>query len=361
MQAIDRLCRLDRPYDLDDERELLFHEAMQEAFAHHRRSCPEFGRFCEQQGFQRLGRLEDAPFVFVNVFKRYELLSVEKSQVVLHVRSSGTSGQKSQTFFDQASLDRAQAMLETVFADQGLVAPDETTNSLLFSYDPAEAPDSGAAFSSSNWTRFTRQAEVFYALRKGPEGFFFDEEGALEALVRLAQSPFPTRIVGFPSFLHRLMTRLHAPVRLAEGSWVLTGGGWKGQAEQAIPREEFLQLVSQKLAVPPERQRDNYGMVEHGAPYVECPAHRFHVPVFCRALIRHPLDLRPLAPGEPGLLQLCTPFLTSVPNLSLLTSDLAALEEGCPCGRQAPALRFLGRGGTRKHAGCAIAAARLLE
>lgn len=361
MHSIDRLCRLDHPYWLDSEREELFREAMQEAFAHHKDACPEFGRFCAQQGFERLERLEDAPFIFVNVFKRYELLSVDKSQVVLHVRSSGTSGQKSQTFFDQGSLDRAQAMLESVFADQGLVDPEQTANSLLFSYDPAEAPDSGAAFSSANWTRFTRRGEVFYALKKGPEGFFFDEEGALEALVRLSQSPLPTRIVGFPSFLHRLLGRLHAPLRLAPGSWVLTGGGWKGQADQAIPRERFLELVSQRLGVPPERQRDNYGMVEHGAPYIECPEHRFHVPVFCRALIRHPLDLRPLPPGEPGLLQLCTPFLTSVPNLSLLTSDVAALEEGCPCARATPVLRFIGRGGTRKHAGCAIAAARMLE
>ncbi|MEW6280401.1 MAG: acyl-protein synthetase [Candidatus Eremiobacterota bacterium] len=352
LSLADRLCRLEQPFALDEERERLFLDAMRQAYEHHRRHCPLFERFCPERDVRRL---EDFPFVFVNVFKRYELLSVPRESVVLHVRSSGTSGQKSQTFFDQGSLDRAQAMLEGVFRDLGLANPEETAHYVLFAYDPAEVPDSGAAFTSTNWTRFTRRGEVVYALKPSR----FDEEGTLAALRRLAATPVPVRIVGFPAFLHRLLARLDTPLGLAPGSWVLTGGGWKGQRE--IPRPEFMRLVSERLGVPPERQRDNYGMVEHGAPYVECPEHRFHVPVYCRALIRDPVSLAPVPTGEPGLLQLCTPFLASVPNLSLLTSDVAALEEGCPCGRTTASIRFLGRGGTRKHAGCALAAARLLE
>lgn len=360
LDVVDKLCRLEEPFDHQPE---LFAQAMAEAFAHHYERCESYRRYCCEQGFHPDGKvpLEEAPWIFVDVFKRHELLSVPRSEVVLHVTSSGTSGQKSQNFFDQPSLDRLQAMLEGVFRAFGMTDPEQEVNYLLFSYDPAEAPDLGTAFTSTNWTRFTGKGEVFYAIRKDRRGeFAFDEQGALDALRRFGADSRPARIIGFPSFLHRLLER-GPRVALPARSLILTGGGWKTYADGEVPRQTFLARIADELGVAPEQVRDNYGMVEHGAPYVQCEAHQFHVPVFCRALAREVSTLEPLPHGEVGFLHLLTPYHGAVPNHSLLTSDLASIEQGCPCGRNAPVIRLAGRGGIRKHAGCAIAAAQILR
>lgn len=348
MQAIERLCALDRPFLLDAERERLFEEAMDEALRHHLASCPEFARFARTCSDERW------PYLLVDIFKRYELLSVPREEIVLHVTSSGTSGQKSQTFMDRTTLDRAQAMLAALFEEFGLTDPERVHHYLLMAYDPAEAPDLGSAFTSTNWTRFTRKGDIFYAL--GRDGF--NEEGSVRFL-EAHQGAEPVRIVGFPAFLHRMLLNMK-PVSLPKGSLVLTGGGYK-TATGLLDKSELLDLVVARLGIPAESVRDNFGMVEHGAPYVECPAHAFHVPVFCRALVRDPVTMKPLPHGELGLLQLMTPFSRAVPNLSLLTTDLAVLTKGCPCGRQAPVITILGRGGVRKHAGCAITASAILQ
>ncbi len=360
MHKVDQLCRLDRPFHLSPEREELFWAAMGEAYQHHYQACEKYRHYCRHLGYDPAQKAEQGPWMFVNVFKRYELLSVPSDEVVLHVTSSGTSGQKSQIFFDQVSLNRIQTILESVFDEFGLVDPDQAVNYLIFSYDPQEAPDLGTAFTSTNWTRFTAHGEVVYAIRKREGAFQFAEEEALVALKRFAAQSLPVRIIGFPSFLYRLLER-QPQLRLPAGSRVLTGGGWKSYADQAVPKAQFLKLLEQQLGIPPQSLRDNFGMVEHGPPYVECEHHRFHVPVFCRALIREPLTLKPLPLGEVGLLHLLTPYQRAVPNHSLLTTDLARLESGCPCGRNAPVLTIEGRGGTRKHVGCAIAAAQILR
>lgn len=354
----DRLCRLDNPYETRPE---LFDAALEEAYAHHFEHCQPYRRFCEQQGYRPGDPLDSAPWVYVDVFKRHELLSIPRDQVVLHVTSSGTSGQKSQNFFDQTSLDRLQAMLRGVFNEFGLVRPEQQVNYLIFSYNPAEAPDLGTAFTSTNWTRFTAAGEIVYALRKDSSGeFSFDVKGALAALERFGKDSRPARIIGFPSFLYRLLQDA-SPVSLPEDSFVLTGGGWKSYADQEVSKEKFLAEVSARLGIPAQRVRDNYGMVEHGAPYVQCEHHSFHVPAFCRAVIREVETLEPLPLGEVGFLHLLTPYHLGIPNHSLLTSDLASLTAGCACGREAPVLNLAGRGGIKKHEGCAIAAAQILR
>jgi hypothetical protein len=144
-------------------------------------------------------------------------------------------------------------------------------------------------------------------------------------------------------------------------SFVLTGGGWKKNENEAIPKLEFIREVSLALGIPEENFRDGYGLVEHGVPYLECAKHRFHVPHFARAIARDPGTLAPLKSGEAGFLNLITPYMLSMPSISLLTSDLAAVHDSCPCGSNTATIDLLGRLGTRKNKGCAITAAQLLK
>ncbi|MBM3267814.1 MAG: acyl-protein synthase [Candidatus Sericytochromatia bacterium] len=368
MSAIDRLLALEDVYDASPAAEGLFLEAMRDVVAWHCERNEAYRNLCALRGFDP-GAWDDLafiPHVFVNAFKAHELLSVPREEVALNLTSSGTSGQKSQIFFDRVSLDRALGMVERVFAAQGMVDRSEEVNYLLFAYDPEEAKNVGTAYTDENLTTFTGRRAVFHALRWSARTgkFEFDLEGAYRKLREYAADGYPTRILGFPAFLNRMVDHhcaMSAPdFDLGPRSFVHTGGGWKASEHEAIDKAEFRAKVGAAFGVPDRNIRDGYGLVEHSVPYIECEEHRFHVPVFARAYSRDVVSLEVLPEGETGFLHLLTPYIRSMPAHSLLTSDLAIVRRGCPCGRQTAWIELRGRAGVKKNKGCAITALEAL-
>ena len=80
-------------------------------------------------------------------------------------------------------------------------------------------------------------------------------------------------------------------------------------------------------------------------------------------LIRDPDTLAPVPNGTPGLVNLLTPMVGSVPVLSIMTDDLGVLHDGaeCPCGIHSPWLELKGRVGVRDIVTCAAGAAEFLR
>lgn len=371
--ALSELWTSPEPYQLDAHKEATFLAAMREAVAHHLVASPYFAAAAKRQGFtlealQSLQDLHRVPHAFVNVLKRHELLSIPREDVALHLTSSGTTGQKSQIFFDADSRDRALATVDACFGAMGLVNRDQLVNHLIFAHDPAQAGQRGTTYTDHYLTGLAKSAEIWYALRwdEATQDWAFRPEEANAKLEAFHASGLPLRVIGFPAFLLRVVQWRREqglpPLAFpAATSFVLTGGGWKKDEATAIPKDEFRAEIAAGLGIPEANQRDGYGLVEHGLPYLECEAHRFHVPHFARAIARDPATLAPLPRGTPGFLNLITPYLLSMPAISLLTSDLAAVHEGCSCGRNTATLELMGRLGTRKNKGCAITATQLLK
>lgn len=62
------------------------------------------------------------------------MLSIPREEVELHLTSSGTTGQKSQMFFDHWTIRSAQRMVARIFERNGWITPDQEVNYLLYSY-----------------------------------------------------------------------------------------------------------------------------------------------------------------------------------------------------------------------------------
>ncbi len=345
--------------------------ALRETAAFQARRFPLLARLYAREGFApaSLKTERDAarlPFLHVAVFKENALKPAVPFKAALTLTSSGTSGQSSRIVLDAGSLGRVRLSAGKVYAALGMADKGRRTNYLCMTYDPRQAKDLGTAFTDELLTSFTARAEVHYAIRRPPGGgpFRFDLEATLEALRRMAESGLPLRVLGFPA--HVLFTlrawreRGRPDLRLGRRSWVLTGGGWKGHAGDAIPKPVFKAEVSRWLGLPAANIRDLYGLVEHGIPYVECRRGRMHVPDYARVVVRDPETLRPLPRGRRGLLHLMTPYLTSFPSFSVLASDWGSLSARCPCGIPGETLSLHGRAGTAPAKGCAITAAELL-
>ncbi|MBI3298260.1 MAG: acyl-protein synthetase [Elusimicrobia bacterium] len=335
------------------------------------RRFPALARLYAREGFSPAalrseGAVERLPFLHVAVFKEHDFRPRPPFRPALSLTSSGTGGQRSRIVLDEGSLRRVRLSARKVYAALGMVAEGRPANYLCMTYDPRQAKDLGTAFTDELLTSFTAKAEVHYAIRRPSGGEFrFDLDAALAALGRMSRSGLPLRVLGFPA--HVLFTmrawreRGLPPLRLGPESWVLSGGGWKGHAGDAIPKVEFYAEVSSWLGIPRANIRDLYGLVEHGIPYVECRLGRMHVPDYARVIVRDPWTLKSLPHGRKGLLQLVTPYLTSYPSFSVLASDWGLTRPLCRCGTPGRTLELLGRAGTAPAKGCAVTAAELLR
>lgn len=368
--AVERLCGLVDPYaPASAELDALFLEAMREITAWHRERSDFYRRVCAKASFapaqlRTISDLTKIPSIPAEFFKTREVLSIPREAVTLHLTSSGTTGQKSQIFFDDWSIGSAQRMVDFIYEKHGWVSS-EPVDYLLFSYETDAASKLGTAYTDHFLCKYAPAQRVFCALRRnGQGGHDFDLFGTLDFLEQAARSQRPVRIFGFPAFLAAVLERgreLGRPaLKLHPQSFVFLGGGWKKHTGKILPKAELYGLATERLGIPDERLRDGFGSVEHCVPYVECRKHRFHVPVWSRVLIRDVDTGAALGEGQPGLLHFISPYITSVPAHSVVMGDVASLHANCGCGLPTPYFELHGRAGTSKNRSCAVAAAELL-
>jgi phenylacetate-coenzyme A ligase PaaK-like adenylate-forming protein len=347
----------------------LFDAAMNEALRWHARRCPDFMAFLRQCGITDFS--EDIsplaiPPLLVTIFKEFRLISVPQKQVKIELTSSGTGGRNSAIVLDRRSYNRILLIVDHIFSSLGLVNRQQKVNYLCFTYDPKKAGSVGTAFSDKMLTGLTARRSVFYAIRWNERisDFEFDLDATVKKLVEFGRRSEPVRILGFPAYLWQVCNRLEEKgikLNLGDDSFIITGGGWKMHKDQEVSKEFFKDRIEKVLGMPRKNLRDLFGMVEHGIPYVDCEAGNLHVPIYARAMAVDHETLEPLPDGQEGLLYLMTPYLSSYPSISLLTTDRAIIESGCSCGRPGKTFRVVGRAGLAKHKGCAINALELLK
>jgi Acyl-protein synthetase, LuxE len=296
------------------------------------------------------------------------VLSIPKTKDLMHFTSSGTTGQKSQIFFDHWSFKAGQRMVDSVFNDLGFITPKQKTNYLLYSYETEPDSKLGTAYTDNYLCKYAPVAKSFCALRRtGTGSHDFDAFGCITQLQNYEKEGLPVRIFGFPAFLYFTLNRMGnlklKKLKLHKESLVFLGGGWKGHAGSAVSKDELYGLITRSLGIPAHRIRDSFGAVEHPIPYSECKYHHFHVPVWSQVIIRDVRTLEPCRMGKPGFLQFITPFITSMPMHSVMMGDLASLHAGnsCKCGIESPYFVVHGRAGTSRNKSCAITAAELLR
>lgn len=370
LKTVHKLCTWDQPYQKYPNLDQDFVASMKEVLFWHQEQSVFYKSFLKDSDFDISawqGDMDEIPYIPADFFKQHEVMSISKEQLFLHLTSSGTTGQKSQIFFDKWSLQSAQQMVDFIYQHYGWVSQDKA-NYLLYSYQTEADSKLGTAYTDNFLTKYAPVNQVEYALKwNGKNGHDFDLYGCIRALEKFAAEGLPVRIFGFPSFFYFTIQRMKdlkmPPLKLSKDSLVFLGGGWKGFADQAIDKNKFYQMVEEQLGIPNERLRDGFGSVEHCIPYVECKNHHFHVPVYSKVLIRDLFSLKPKGYDQEGFLQFISPYITSVPANSVLMGDLAVLHSAdkCSCGLGTDWFEILGRAGVTKNKSCAVAAAELLR
>ncbi|MDR1797579.1 MAG: acyl-protein synthetase [Clostridiales Family XIII bacterium] len=376
MDARAKLFLRRDPYDAAGSAEA-FLCAVRENLAWHAARNPAYRRILDAEGvdagmIRSEGDLARIPVIPTLYFKRNRLFTVPEGALRVGAASSGTSGSRSFVAFDAPSFRYGLAMVFFFFLRHHVLSP-LPTNYIVLGPRPdrilgsgsEEDTGAGAAKTAYGTTKFAPALHREYALEITPSGPHVNEEGVSRALLRYAKQGFPVRFVGLPPYMAFLLSALRengVKLRLNQKSKVILGGGWKQFASREIDRAEFAGLLRETLGLGPENLLEFYSAVEHPIPYCKCARGHFHVPLYSRAIIRDPVTLAPLPEGRAGLLSFVTPLMTSLPLLSVVTDDLAALRPGadCGCGIPTPYFDLLGRAGAGGAKTCAAEAAELL-
>lgn len=373
LKKIQELCDNQHPYQNFESSNELFLLAMKEIVQWHIDQSEFYKKICNDLNLnldkiKTIDDLVQIPHLWAHFFKSHELMSVAKEKIFLHLTSSGTTGQKSQIFFDEWTIKSAQRMVDWIFEYYGFITPEQKCNYLLFTYETEPQSKLGTAYTDNYLCKYAPINSVFYALRMtGDNSHEFDCFGTIDKLIEYAKSGLPVRILGFPAFFYFALERMKKlkinPIQLHPDSMVFLGGGWKGNADKQIEKSDLYQLANEMLGLNLERIRDGFGSVEHCIPYIECKNHEFHVPIWSRVFIRDIKNLDVLGFNQPGFLHFVSPYITSVPAHSIIMGDMATLHEGrtCTCGLNTPYFKILGRAGVSKNKSCALKALDLLK
>lgn len=369
MDARRQLFLRRKVYDLPGTDEL-FIRAVRENVQWHLSRCEEYRTLLRDTGFcpEQLNTLEDLallPPISTLYLKQRQLQSLPSRQLHYRSTTSGTSGHPVEVGFDTGSLLLGAKMLCSMLRCHHLFSP-RLTNYLILGYQPSSHNRMGAVRTAYGATFLAPALHREYALRDTGSDYELNTEGVYQALLRYSRGSAPVRILGFPAYFYFLLQKLEqdgVTLKLPPRSTVMLGGGWKQFTAQTVPKTELYRLSSRHLGISEEQFLEFFGVVEHDVPYFDCPNHHFHVPIYSRVLIRDVRTMQPVGYQKPGILNLITPFLRSMPLVSILTDDIAVLHEGreCGCGNPAPYFELLGRAGLQGIRTCAAGASSLLE
>lgn len=314
------------PYSLTQvEKRAFFTKRMKELTSIHYQNCKEYKSILDSvfhiSDISTLNTLEEMPFLPVSLFKTHSLHSVEQSNIVKILTSSGTTGQTVSRIFLDAKTAKAQehalvrimqhflgkARLPMVILDHKNVIRDR---------DSFSARGAGIL----GMSQFGRNP--FYALN---EDLQLDYDGLVNYLEKAGEQKIFFFGFTFMVWIGLIQALEKNEKKLSLRNAILIhSGGWKKLTAQAVSPNEFRERLLNVTGI--QTCLNFYGMVEQvGGVFVENAQHYFQTPIFSEVIIRDPFTLEPLPNGQPGLIQVLSILPESYPGHSILTEDFGII------------------------------------
>lgn len=341
------------PYALNkEEKNKLLTNELVELTRIHKEKCKEYSKFLDtiQYDESKVNSIEDIPFYPVRMFKEYDLMSIEPTDVFKIMTSSGTTGQRvSKIFIDKETANIQQKVMIKILSDywgkKRLPMLIVDTPSVL--KDRKMFTARGAAILGLQ----VAAREMVYILN---DDMSLNKEVLNDFFEKYPNQPFIIFGFTFMVWQHFYQELLKCDERFdMSKAWLMTGGGWKKLESEAISRDLFKKKINQVCGVV--HFLDHYGMVEQtGCIYAECECGHLHASNYSDVIIRDYKDFSVCPIGTKGIIQVVSALPHSYPGHSLLTEDEGVVlgEDDCPCGRKGKYIQILGRMKNAELRGC---------
>jgi len=294
-----------------------------------------------------LKSLDAIPPIPVNMFKKFELRTCKKEEVIRTLHSSSTtSGIPSKIYIDKTTAFRqTRSFISTIKSFIGksrrplLIIDTETVNKSKATTLSAR----GAAIRAI--ANFSNKRVYVMDLKNG------DLEVNFEQLKKFCDE-FEGQDILVYGFTYIIWSRFYKILKEKNVSLnfpnakILHSGGWKKLTEQKVDKKTFNSEIASLFTTSPKNIFNYYGMVEQvGVVFVDCEEGWKHVPDFAEVIIRDFYTMNENGPKKPGLIEIMSILPSSYPGQALLTEDVGEIIgiDDCPCGRKGKYFTFRSR------------------
>lgn len=317
-QAIDELISQPQFTFTKNDREQFLTPILLNLIEHHKSNCEIYERVTKDYPLPNPipSGIASLPYLPVRSFKELELKSIDESDVVKVLTSSGTTGQQvSQIYLDAESSTRQQRALSSVM--KSVLGPERLPMLIV---DSKHIITNRKTFSA-------RAAGVLGMMNFGQkhnwlldENMNVDKESLKSFLSSYGDKPFIIFGFTFMVWKYLLQELQDGEVDLSNGI-LIHSGGWKKLQDEAVSIDEFNEFWKNRTGL--HQTRNFYGMVEQiGTIFVEGNDGWLYCPNFADVIIRDPEDWSICKPGVPGIIEVISALPTSYPGNILLTEDI---------------------------------------
>ena len=319
MLGLDKIIDLE-PFSLEEsEKNKIFSKALIDLTKYHYNNCSKYKKIINllEFSFKKKHSKEDMPFIPVNLFKDYDLMSVKRKEVFKILTSSGTTGTKlSKVFLDKINTFNQKKVLSKIMSS--FIGTQRL---------PLLIIDSKSVFENRN--KFSARGAAIL-------GF---------------------SIFGFTSIVWEKMCIELKKKNISldfSKAILLHGGGWKKLEKQNISNARFKEDLKKILKL--NKIHNYYGMVEQtGSIFIECDkCGNFITSIFSDILIRDK-NFKLAKNGEKGLVQLISILPTSYPGHNIITEDIGEIakdDSACTCIHYGKRFKIHGRIKNAEIRGC---------
>mgnify|MGYP003972153347 CR=1 FL=1 len=293
-------------------------------------------------------KINDLPFLPVQIFKEVDLFSTAKKNIVKVLRSSGTtSSQTSKIFLDKKnSLEQVQALKKIVqyhIGDQRL---------------PMMIIDKKSSIMGTN--NFDAKKAAFYGFSIFGKNYFYlikengkiDYQGLNNFLKKVGNNFL---IFGFTypvyNTLFEKLNKNNLVSNFSKGI-LIHGGGWKKMEKFKLSNKKFKTNLRDKLGL--SKVFNYYGLIEQtGSIFLECECGYFISSNFSEIVIRNN-NFEVCNVSERGFVQLISLLPTSYPGHNILTQDIGEIKGRnlCKCNLNGTRFVIHGRAKQAEIRGC---------
>ena len=340
------------PFSLAKQEKAAFYaEVLYELTKHHFANCAQYRKILNVLGFDPniKHNIEEIPPIPVRLFKDYELLSVNKSQIIKTMTSSGTTGQSvSRIFLDRITSTNQKKVLAKIVSSfigtKRLPMLVIDSKSVIGDRNLLSARGAGIlGFSMLGY-------DITYALDEDMQPDF----DTIEAFCKKHKDE-NILMFGFTfmiwEYFYKKLAKSNKQLALENGI-MIHGGGWKKLSEEAIDNKTFKHLLKGVCGI--KRVYNYYGMVEQtGSIFLECEAGNLHSSIFSDVIVLQ-TDFSECGMHETGLMQLSSLLPFSYPGHIILSEDIGEImgEDDCSCGRLGKYFKIHGRVMDAEIRGC---------
>lgn len=318
---------------------------------------PNIKSMYEKLGVQMedISSLDKVPFIPVKMFKKFDLLTCSREDVVRILNSSATtSAVPSRVYLDRTTQRRqSQALLSTLRDFLGksrrplLVIDAESSNSHTDKLTARGAAIRGiSSFAKTvTYALCSKNGELVLNI---PELERFQRENENREIL----------VYGFTYIIWSRFVRQAEKIGLHMNfpqMKLLHSGGWKKLVSKSVKKDEFNRRTASVFGTRDENIKDFYGMVEQlGVVFVDCEYGFKHVPDFAEVIIRDFNTLEEVGPGKKGMIEVMSVLGSSYPSEAILTEDVGELSgiDTCKCGRLGKYFKFKSRVEKAEVRGC---------